>query len=34
MYLAGVLASGVVVRHHDRSLEALSSVEEALERYW
>ena len=34
MYLADVLASGVVVRHHERSLEALSSVEEALERYW
>ena len=28
------LASGVVVLHHERSLAALGSVEEALERYW
>ncbi|WP_255509777.1 hypothetical protein [Brachybacterium sp. FME24] len=28
------LASGEVVRHHERSLDALNSVEEALERYW
>jgi len=34
MYLADCLASGIVVRHHDRSLAALTSVEEALERYW
>lgn len=34
LFLADVLASGVVVRHHERSLEALASVEEALERYW
>ena len=34
LFLADALVSGVVVRHHERSLEALSSVEEALERYW
>lgn len=34
MFLADCLASGIVVRHHDRSLAALTSVEEALERYW
>lgn len=34
MFLADCLASGIVVSHHERSLEALSSVEEALERYW
>lgn len=34
LFLADALVSGVVVRHHDRSLEALASVEEALERYW
>ncbi|MGP9537325.1 MurR/RpiR family transcriptional regulator [Brachybacterium sp. AOP43-C2-M15] len=34
LFLADALVSGVVVRHHARSLEALGSVEEALERYW
>lgn len=34
MFLADCLAGGVVVQHHARSLEALSSVEEALDRYW
>lgn len=34
MFLADCLASGIVVSHHERSIEALSSVEEALERYW
>lgn len=34
LFLTDCLASGVVVRHHERSLEALASVEEALERYW
>ena len=34
LFLADALVSGVVVRHHERSLEALASVEEALERYW
>lgn len=34
LFLTDCLASGVVVRHHERSLAALGSVEEALERYW
>lgn len=34
LFLTDCLASGVVVRHHERSLEALGAVEEALERYW
>ena len=34
MFLADCLASGVVVSHHERSLSALTSVEEALELYW
>lgn len=34
LFLADVLTSGVVVRHHERSIEALASVEETLERYW
>ncbi|HEX7353062.1 MurR/RpiR family transcriptional regulator [Brachybacterium sp.] len=34
LFLTDCLASGIVVRHHERSLEALGSVEEALERYW
>lgn len=33
-FLVDCLASGIVVGHHERSIEALSSVEEALERYW
>ncbi|GAA1311257.1 MurR/RpiR family transcriptional regulator [Brachybacterium tyrofermentans] len=33
-FLVDCLASGVVVGHHERSVDALSSVEEALDRYW
>lgn len=34
MFIADCLAGAIVVRTNDRSLEALTSVEEALERYW
>lgn len=34
LFLADCLAGGLVVRQHQRSTQALASVEEALERYW